>query len=122
VVAGGGSGDTALIEGVLVVTDQCVLLDERGEDVLLAWPADRTSWDPDSKTISFETTDGEAITLRAGDRVSFGGGGSNIEEDGQTAEDFVASLDWVAEPSRSCVVDTRWFVGELASGPLTGSG
>lgn len=117
VVAGDGSGDLALIEGILKVSDECVLLHERGEDVLLVWPADRTSWDPDTKTINYESTDGAATTLRDGDLVTFGGGGSSVNEDGIGDEEFIASVDWVAEPAPSCVVDTRWFVGDLVRSP-----
>lgn len=107
----------ALIAGTLKVTDECLLLDERGEDVLLVWPADRTRWNPESKTISFETSDGRTVTLADGDEVAFGGGGSSVEEDGLSAEDFVAGVEWVSEPAPSCVMDTRWFVGDDADRP-----
>ena len=108
---------TALIAGTLKVTDECVLLDERGEDALLVWPAHRTRWNPDSRTITFETGDGQAVTLADGDEVTFGGGGSSFEEDGLSGEDFVARIEWVSEPAPSCVMDTRWFVGEVVDPP-----
>jgi len=113
-VVPGPGGEESLIEGSLRVGDQCVLLDERGEDVLLIWPADRTRWDADSETITFESTTGEIVTLGDGDHVAFGGGGSSVEEGGQSAGAFVAGLDWVSPPAPECMVDTRWFVNELA--------
>lgn len=112
-VVPGAGGEEALIEGSLRVGDRCVLLDERGEDVLLIWPADRTRWDADSGTITFESTGGEIVTLGDGDHVAFGGGGSSVEEGGQSAGEFVAGLDWVSPPAPECVLETRWFVNEL---------
>ncbi|MGH9052685.1 MAG: hypothetical protein ACRDWX_06700 [Acidimicrobiia bacterium] len=107
-----GSG-AALIAGTLKVTEDCVILDEQGEDVLLVWPADRTSWNPESRTIAFETRDGQMVTLTDGDEVKFGGGGSSMEEDGLSAEAFVTSVKWVSQPQPSCVTDARWFVGDV---------
>lgn len=107
-----GSG-TALIAGTLKVTEECVLLDERGEDVLLVWPADRTHWNPESRTIAFETSDGQMLTLSDGQEVKIGGGGSSMEEGGLSAEAFVTGLNWVSGPQRSCVTDGRWFVADV---------
>ena len=107
------AGDGALIEGVLDVTGDCVLLDERGNDVLLVWPADRVGWDADAETVTFESTSGEVITLSHGDRVAFGGGGSSQQEGGQSAEQFVEGIEWVSRPDATCVVDTRWFVYDV---------
>ena len=45
--------------------------------------------------------------------VSFGGGGTSVEEGGRPAQDFLSEIDWVAEPDFSCVADTRWFIGDL---------
>lgn len=112
-VVQGAGGEEALIEGSLQVGDQCVLLDERGTDVLLVWPADRTSWDAESETITFLLPTGEIVILGDGDRVVLGGGGSSVEEDGKSAGEFVAGLDWVSPPAHECVADTRWFVNEL---------
>ena len=113
-VVQGAGGEEALIAGSLQVGDRCVLLDERGTDVLLIWPADRTGWDAESETITFESTTGEVVILGDGDHVALGGGGSSVEEDGLSAGEFVAGLDWVSLPAPECVVDTRWFVNELA--------
>lgn len=107
------AGDGALIEGVLKVTEECVLLDERGDDVLLVWPADRVGWDAEAETVTFESAGGEVVILSHGDRVAFGGGGSSQQEGGQSAEQFVEGLEWVSPPDAACVVDTRWFVYDI---------
>jgi hypothetical protein len=113
VVPGAGSGGEALIQGTLRMADDCVFLNEQGEDVLLVWPADRTTWAPDTGTISFERTDEQTVSLADGDVVTLAGGGSSVDEGGMEAEDWVASLEWVSEPSPACVTATRWFIGDL---------
>lgn len=113
VVAGQGSGGEALIVGDIVIGDNCVLLDERGDGVLLVWPEGRTAWDQETATVRYARRDGAVATIRNGDPVAFGGGGSSQLEGGQSAEDFLTSVEWVAPPQRECVADTRWFVGDL---------
>lgn len=115
VVEGGRGSDAALIRGVLVITDDCVLLDERGESVLLVWPDDMVSWDAGNATVEVPTGDGPTEELHDGDTVRLGGGGSSVAEGGLPAADFVESIDWIAAPDPSCVTDTRWFVGIEAS-------
>ena len=117
VVPGAGSGAEALIHGTLRMTDDCVFLDEQGNDVLLVWPADRTTWTPETGTVSFERTDGQPVPLTDGDEVTLAGGGSNVDEGGMETEDWVASLEWVSEPPPACVTDTRWSVGDLIDEP-----
>jgi hypothetical protein len=117
VVPGAGSGAEALIQGTLRITDDCVFLDERGDDVLLVWPADRTTWTPETGTISFDRTDGQAVPLRDGDEVTLAGGGSSVDEGGMEAADWVAALEWVSEPPLACVTDTRWVIGDLVDEP-----
>lgn len=107
------AGDGALIEGVLRVTEDCVLLDERGNDVLLVWPADRVGWDAEPETVTFESTRGDVVTLGDGDRVAFGGGGSSQLEGGESGEQFVEAVEWVSRPNADCLVDTRWFVYDI---------
>lgn len=113
VVPGSEAGDGALIRGSLQIDDRCLVLDAQGEDVLLVWPADRTAWDAEERTVTFVRTNGQAAILQAGDQVSFGGGGSSRGEDGLDADEFMTGIDWIAEPDRDCVVDARWFVYEL---------
>lgn len=112
VVASPDGFDEALIEGRLQVTEQCVFLDEQGENVILVWPADRTTWNAGTRTITFQNLDGEAVTLGAGDKVRMGGGGSSINEDGVPNEEWAAGIEWVSPPAPSCVTETRWFVAE----------
>lgn len=113
VVPGGGSGNEALIIGTLRVTDDCVFVEERGDDVLLVWPADRTTWNDEEKSIEFLQSSGESIHLAHGDQVRISGGGSSVDEGGLEADDWLASIQWTSEPPGPCVKDTRWFVGDL---------
>jgi hypothetical protein len=111
VVPGAGSGMEALIQGTLRITADCVFLNEQGDDVLLVWPADRTTWTAETGTISFARDDGQTVSLADGDEVTFGGGGSSVDEGDMEAEDWVAAIEWVSEPLPACVTDTRWSIG-----------
>ena len=115
VVPPSAGSDLALIQGVLGVDDTCVLLDERGDDVLLVWPADRIAWDPVSRAVAFERTDGTVVTLADGESVTMSGGGSSVEEGGLEAEEWLVSIGWVSEPAAACVTGTRWFVGDVVN-------
>lgn len=77
------------------------------------WPADRTRWDPSSRSITVETIDGIRITFSDGDRVAVGGGGSSLAEGGQNSAEWASSINWVRRPSDSCLRDIRWFVTEV---------
>lgn len=102
-------GMEALIEGTLEVTDQCVLLDEQGEDVLLMWDAGQTRWNPDERTITVEGRDG-TVTVGDGDEVRLGGGGSSVTEGGVASGEWAAGIDWVSPPASTCLTDARWSV------------
>jgi hypothetical protein len=114
-VVHGGGGDEALIEGTIMITDECVLLDERGELVLLVWPSGQTEWDEASASIRFADFDGSTTTIVDGQTVRFSGGGSSVEEGGLGSEEWVNSIAWLWEPVPSCVTDTRWFVSGITS-------
>lgn len=116
--------DTARNEGTLRITATCVTLERRGEVTLLTWPADRTTWDETTRTITFENFDGTIVTVADGDDIVVGGSGSGGESEGEpgmSTEEWIRSLEWVAPPALSCPLDIRWGVGavELAeAGPL----
>ena len=112
-VANAQGGGDALIHGTIEIRDDCVLLDEQGEEVLLVWPADRTRWDPASGSITVEDFDGTQNTFSDASQVVMGGGGSSLIEGGQNSEEWVSSIDWVRRPSDNCLRDTRWFVTEV---------
>ena len=117
-------GMDALTTGLLRVTDRCVLLETAGgESELLVWPADRTRWDEATGTIQFTNPPvGDEFTLRDGQPVSLGGGGDRTDEGGVTAAEWMASIDWVAEPDPSCPMDIRWYVSSVvAQGPAAGA-
>jgi len=121
VVSGGEGSDDALIFGTIHVGDGCVLLNEQGDDVLLVWPSDKTSWNPATEVVSFDTRRGTTLELHEGDTVSLGGGGTSVAEGGLSAAEFLASVDWVSEPDPSCVPEIRWFVGDVIEAPQPGN-
>lgn len=113
VVEAPGGGDLALIAGTLKIDDNCVLLDEGGELVLLVWPQARTAWDSQDMAVVFTSLAGKRMVFQNGDRATFAGGGSSVDEDGNTVDDFLESVAWISEPNRDCVVDVRWFVSDV---------
>lgn len=107
--------DDALIAGTLEIGDRCVLLDERGEDVLLVWPSDRTVWNAVDRTIGSENTTGGSFEMTDGAAVSLGGGGESVDEGGRPADEFLSAIDWESAPDAACVADVRWFLGDVVS-------
>ena len=106
----------ALAVGILNITDQCVVLKEAADDVLLlVWPEDRAMWNAKGRTITIENLDGSAFTLRDGDHVTFGGAGDSVKESGVSGEEWVKQMKWVAPPASSCPNDARWSVGEVVT-------
>lgn len=113
VPASSGFGE-ALATGTLHITETCAFLEEAGDDLaMLVWPAGRTTWDQDKRSITLENLDGSALSMRDGDRVSLGGGGDSVTEGGVSGEEWVARTEWVARPAATCPMDARWFVGEV---------
>ncbi len=106
--------DTARTEGTLRITDNCVFLDERGERVLLLWPADQTRWDAGERTVTFDNADGQAVVVRDGTAGVLGGGGDSSDESGIAPEAWLESMTWVARPVDGCPIDPWWGVGQLA--------
>lgn len=122
VLSGPASGDEALIAGSLQIGKDCVTLEEAGgERVLLVWPSDDTTWNPESRVIEY--TDGDrTVELSDGEEVAFGGGGDSVAEGGLPASEWVGSVDgWTSEPDRSCPAGVRWFVGGLPPAGAVGS-
>ena len=105
--------DTGRTEGKLRITNTCVFLDERGERVLLLWPADRTRWDAGERTVTFANADRKPVVVGDGTPVVLGGGGDSSEESGITPEAWLGSMTWVARPADGCPIDSWWGVGEL---------
>lgn len=112
--ARGGDGE-ALLTGTLRVTNRCVVIEEQGEDVLLVWDAEQTTWNPDTRTITFENGDG-AMTVGNGDELRVAGGGSSVDEGGATSEEWAVGMDWVSKPASECLTDRRWFVSHIEKG------
>lgn len=109
--------DTLRFEGTLRITDTCVYLEwPPGKLTLLSWPADRTTWNEESRSITFENFDGSVVTVGDGDHVVLGGGGGGADteaEDGISSEEWVRRMDWVAPPASSCSLDRWWGVGAV---------
>lgn len=110
-----GSGDMARNEGSLGITDECVVLERGGERALLVWPADQVRWNAGDGTITFTTIHDGAVTLRSGDYLVLGGGGSSTDEDGLDGTAWADSIAWVNRPADSCLGDSRWFVTDVSS-------
>ena len=105
--------DTARTEGTLRITDTCVFLDGPGGPSLLVWPADRTTWNAQTRAITFANFDGSTVSAGDGTPVVLGGSGDSNEEGGSTTEAWLARTPWVARPADSCPLDSRWWVGAL---------
>jgi hypothetical protein len=100
-------------EGRLLVTDRCTFIERDDEREFLAWPADRTVWDPAIAAIVFRRFSGEVVTVRTGDRVVLGGGGSSRAEDGLSGAQWASRLNWVVPPVPECLVAVRFEVSDI---------
>jgi hypothetical protein len=112
-IAPGQGGGQVHMDGVIHITNRCVLLDKQGEDVLLVWAVDRTTWDPTSRNITFTNRDGRQQIFSDGNQLIFEGGSSTRAQDGQTNEAWAASVSWVSPPATQCLRDARLFVDEV---------
>ncbi len=108
-----GGADSARNEGTLRIAETCVVLETRGGPVLLVWPADRTTWNVEDRSIAFANYDGSTETASDGAYVVVGGSGDSFEESGLTTEAWLARTPWVARPNASCPLEARWWVGAL---------
>lgn len=107
------AGMQARNEGTLVITPNCTFLERNGERALLAWPATETTWDAASAQISFMRGDGQVVTVRNGEHVVLGGGGSSRAEDGLSGEAWANRVTWVAPPKAACLVDERFLISDV---------
>jgi len=108
--------DLARNEGTLRITDTCVYLESPGGELwLLFWPADRTRWSWDSRSITFENFDGSVVTVGDGDHVVLGGGGDSEAESGISADEWLRRMEWVEAPTSTCSLDRRFRVGVVGS-------
>lgn len=109
--------DLMRAEGPLRITDKCVYLEAHGQVYLLFWHADQVTWNEESRTITFEnfpwSDDGKIVTVSDGDQVAIGGSGGGDEEGGESIEEFVSRMEWVAPPASSCTLDQWWSVGAV---------
>lgn len=103
----------ARISGSVLITEGCVLLEENDQEVLLVWLAQRTAWDGESRTITFENEDGETVSVVDDQEVSFGGGSSSVAVGAAPSEQWVEEVQWASRPSSSCLRDKRWIVNAV---------
>jgi len=103
--------DLARAQGTLIITNTCVYIESRGDRTLLFWPADRTTWNEEARTITFLNFDGTSATVTDADQVVLGGGGDSESESGISAEEWVERMIWVAAPDPSCSAERRFGVG-----------
>lgn len=104
------TGDMARNEGTVVITDACVFLERGDGRGLLVWPADRTRWNGEDRTISFSTLEGVEVTVESGQQVVLAGGGAGAGEDG---EDWTETIRWARRPAPECATDAAWFVSDV---------
>lgn len=105
--------DQARVEGTLRITDDCVILVDLSGPALLLWPADRTTWNAEDRTITFENLDGTSVSVGDGESVVLGGGGGSSAESGVTPEAWLAGMTWVARPANGCPLDPYWGIGDV---------
>jgi hypothetical protein len=103
VISPQGGGGEARTEGTLSLEGDCLRLERPGDPTTLVWPADRTSWDADSRTVHFDTSDGETVTIGDGDYIVMSGGSTGEGE-------WASRIDWVAPPADECLADEGWFI------------
>jgi hypothetical protein len=106
--------DTGRAVGTLRVTRSCVYLVFDGQSTLLFWPADRTRWNENARSIAYTNDNGVVATASNGDVVVLGGGGDSAAESGVSGPQWVSRMTWVAPPHPSCAADIRWGVGQMA--------
>jgi len=100
------TGDDARAEGVLGIDAECVYLESGDGRSLLAWPADRTTWNALEASVSF-AADAGTITLRDGDEVVLGGSSFEADRDGQ--------IGWIIAPQPACeAIGNRWQVSGVS--------
>ena len=111
------NGDFARTEGVMRLTGECAMLEVLNGDVLLlVWPADATTWQPESKTILSRGFGGEVVAVGDGQEVVLSGSGTPFigPEAEMTMAEWVAAREWEAAPRGSCTSDQAWSIGEVA--------
>jgi hypothetical protein len=91
-----------------------VFLETTDGAVELVWPADRTTWDPRARSVTFQNVDRTRVTAEEAVLVVVGGGGDSSAESGITSEAWLNQTTWIQRPSASCPLDARWYVGALA--------
>jgi hypothetical protein len=112
--------DSARNEGTIRITESCVFLERNTRQLLLVWPADRTTWNAERRTVAFKNYESEGdpesgatVSVGNGTHVVVGGSGGTRDASGQTKEEWLASREWVARPAASCPLDEWWTVGGL---------
>ena len=93
------SGDEALAEGQLSVEDCALLITPDFGSLLLVWPTDRATYDPDQNQIEFIQPDQSTFVLD--DQMQVGVGGSIAE---------VSNLSLASEIDSGCTFDGAWVV------------
>ena len=105
----------AALHGRLSITEACVLLIAPPDDaILLVWPADRTSWDDEQRTIAFVNQDGSELSLRDGMSLRLGGGGWSEGESDLTAVEWLDQWTLVSRPDAQCIAPEAWIVAGVS--------
>lgn len=103
----------AAISGRLSITNSCVLLIAPPDDeILLVWPAERTSWDEQLRTITVVNRDESVVTLRDGMSLRLGGGGFSEAESDLTMVEWLRQRR-VGAPDARCIPGEAWIVADV---------
>jgi hypothetical protein len=103
----------AAISGRLRITNACVFLIAPPDDeILLVWPAERTSWDEQLRTITVINHDESVVTLRDGMSIRLGGGGFSDAESDLTMVEWLQQRR-VGAPDAQCIPSEAWIVADV---------
>lgn len=106
-------GEEARTEGVVRMSDACVVLERAdGTSALLVWPEGymaETRWDPESRRIEFRTWSAESpVDISDGRSVMLIGSGPD-----PIPQDWTESFEWIARPDPSCPADSFFVISDV---------
>jgi hypothetical protein len=106
-------GDEARMEGVVRMSDACVVLERAdGTSALLVWPEGymaETRWDPESRRIEFRNWSAESpVDISDGRSVMLIGSGPD-----PIPQDWTESFEWIATPDPSCPADSYFVISDV---------
>lgn len=109
-----GDEPEAGIMGRLRIADECVDVVTKTEEIgLVFWSTLEPKWDEDGQTVTLNSSSGETVTFKDGDRVSFGGAGLSSAEGSAADAYYEADSGWVSTPPSRCERPVRFEVASV---------